>query len=136
MSGALIMLGSAVLERIGLNPQGIQWDLECHWPGRPIFQGSPLYQPTGLGDEVVRLQLATRPHVMGGLDQWSTIQNHARNQDVISYIRLNANFSGSFLGNVGIRRLSSGEQKLAPDGVGYRWVFSVELLNLGFQGTF
>jgi hypothetical protein len=38
--------------------------------------------------------------------------------------------------NVGIKKLSSSEKKLAPDGVGFRWEFSVELINLGEQATF
>ena len=133
MSQALILLGSAVLEVIGLNPREISWEITANWPGIPIFGSSPVYQATGLGDEKITLTLATRPHVLGGLDQWGTLQGHARNQDIIPYIRLNADFSGSFLGNVGITRLSSRESKLAPDGVGYRWEFTVELLNLGAQ---
>ncbi len=136
MSGALIMLGDALLEVIGLNPQGIDWAFEAHWPGRAIFQSEMLYQATGLGEETLMLRLAARPHVMGGLDQWDVLKAHGRNQDVISYIRLNADASGSFMGNVGIRRLSSREEKLAPDGVGYRWEFTVELLNLGFLASF
>ncbi len=131
MSGALILLGGAVIERIGLNPQGIDWEIEAHWPNRSIFQSRPLYQPTGLGEEITRLRLAARPHVMGGLNNFYALQAHARNQDVIPMIRLNANFSGSYLGNFGIRRLSSHERKLATDGVGYRWEFAVELINLG-----
>lgn len=131
MSGALILLGSAVLERIGLNPQGIDWALEAHWPGRPVFGSRPVYQPTGLGDEVTHLALAARPQVMGGLDNFYALQAHARNQDVIPFIRLNGDLSGSYLGNVGIRRISSHEWKLAPNGIGYRWEFQVELLNLG-----
>ncbi len=136
MSGALIALGSAVLEVIGLNPQSIDWSKEYHWPGRPIFGSSPLYQATGTGDEILCLRLATRPHVMGGLDQWAAIQAQADAQAVIPYIRLNGDMSGSFMGNVGIKRLSSSERKLAPDGMGYRWEFTVELLNLGFQASF
>ncbi len=136
MSGALIALGAATLEVIGLNPQGIEWKLEAHWPGRAIFGGSPLYQPTGLGDETLCLRLAARPHVMGGLGNWSALQAHCRNQDVIPYIRLNGDLSGSFLGNVGVRALSSFERKIAPDGRGYRWEFAVELINLGFLASF
>jgi phage protein U len=136
MSGALIMLGDAMLETIGLNPQGIDWVLEAHWPGRAIFGSSPLYQATGLGDETLTLALAARPHVMGGLDQWGVLKSHGRAQDVIRYIRLNADASGSFMGNVGIKRLSSSERKLAPNGVGYRWEFVVELINLGFLASF
>lgn len=136
MSGALILLGSAVIERIGLNPQGIDWQLEANWPGRPVFGGSPIYQPTGLGDETIRLLLAARPHVMGGLSNFDALKAHTRNQDVIPFIRLNADLSGSFEGNVAIRRLSSIERKIAPDGVGFRWEFGVELLNLGGLGGF
>jgi phage protein U len=136
MSGALIALGAAVLEVIGLNPQGIEWEKDYHWPGRPIFGGSPLYQPTGFGDETLTLQLATRPHIMGGLDQWAILQAQADALLPIPYIRLNGDLSGSFMGNVGIIRLSSWERKLAPDGMGYRWEFSVKLLNLGFLASF
>ena len=136
MSGALIALGAATLEVIGLNPQGIDWRIEAHWPGRPIFGSSPLYQATGLGDETLCLRLATRPHVMGGLGAWSTLRRHCRNQDVIPYIRLNGDLSGSFMGNVGIRGLTSFEHKIAPDGRGFRWEFAVDLINLGSLASF
>ena len=129
----LCAIGDAVLEVIGLNPRRFAYRSEANWPGQPVFDGEPFYQPTGMGDRVLHLDLAARPHVMGGLDQYAIIKRHHEAQDVVDYIRLAAGYVGEVGGMVTVRRLSHTEEKLAPDGIGYRHEFDVELLLVGHR---
>jgi len=130
MSGPLALIGAAVVEVIGLNPSKFDWRGEANWPSQAIFGQNPLYQPTGLGDQVTTVTLAARPHVMGGLGNYEALRSHFRAQDVVPFIRL-VGLIGVYEGDVGIRSLSSTEEKLAPDGVGRRWEFTAELLHVG-----
>lgn len=130
MSLPLALIGSAVLEVIGLNPTGVDWSGEANWPGHAIFDSEPFYQPTGRGDETTTLTLAARPHVMGGLGNYEMLRSHWRRQDVVPFIRLSG-MVGQYLGDVGVKKLSAHEERLAPDGIGRRWEFTAELLHLG-----
>lgn len=131
MSIPLCALGGAILEVIGLNPQGYDYRSEANWTSDNVFETTPFHQPTSMGDRTLTLRLATRPHVMGGLDQYAIIRQHHENLDVVPYIRLTSGILGEVIGDVGIQSLSHSEEKIAPDGLGYRHEFEVELLLLG-----
>ncbi len=131
MSHPLCCIGSAVLEVIGLNPRRFDYRSEAHWAENAVFDDEPFYQPTGLGPRVMTLHLAARPHVMGGLGAYAALKDHHEAQDVVPFIRLMAGNIGEVVGDVAIRRLGHGEEKIAPDGLGYRHEFDVELLVVG-----
>lgn len=130
MSLPLALIGGAVLEVIGFNPTRFEWSGEANWPSQPIFGGEPLYQPTGLGDQITTVTLAARPNVMGGLDNYRALREHFRAQDVVPFIRLSG-LIGIYEGDVGIKSLSATEEKLAPNGLGRRWEFTAALLHVG-----
>lgn len=131
MSIPLCAIGNAILEVIGLNPQRIGYRSEARWPEQAVFDDEPFYQPTGMGPRIITLHLAARPHVMGGMENYAALKAHHEAQDVVPYIRLAAGLVGEVAAEVAIQRLSHEEEKLAPDGVGRRHEFDVELLIVG-----
>lgn len=133
MSAPLCAIGGAILEAVGLAPVSFGYRSESRWAAQPVFGGDVYYQPTGLGERIMPLRLAARPHVMGGLLQYRILKAHHEAQDVVPYIRLTAALVGDVGPNVAIRRLSHNEEKIAPDGTGRRWEFDVELLLVGDQ---
>lgn len=137
MSGPLCAIGAAVLEVIGLNPQSYGYRSEAHWPHRDVFDGSPFYQPTGMGERIHQLRLAARPHVMGGLDALAILRRQHEALVAVPYIRLSGGLSGGLVGEVGedvaITRLGIQEERIAPDGIGRRWEVDVELTVVGRQ---
>ena len=134
MSHPLCAIGGAVLEVIGLNPRAFEGSQEANWPAHEVFGEEPYYQPTGLGERTMKVRLAARPHMMGGLGAFAALERHLQTQDVVPFIRLTGigpRPAGRFMGDVTVRRLSSKEEKLAPNGVGWRWEFDAELLFVG-----
>jgi len=131
----LCTIGDARLEVIGLNPQEFQTDTEPTWSDDAVFGEGNFYQPTSRGEETVTLRLATRPHTHGGLDQYAILKRHCRNLDVVMFMRLMAAASGlpvgEVMGNVFIRSLSAEEKKIAPDGIGWRYECTAELVFVG-----
>lgn len=130
MSLPLAMIGPCIVEVLGFNAQEVAWKGEANWPSQQIFQGAPFYQPTGLADETTTLSLAARPHAMGGLDNYAALKEVWRNQDVVPFLRMYG-FTAEFVDLVAVKSLSAAEQKIAPDGRGWRWEFSAELLHVG-----
>lgn len=120
-------IGSAILEVIGLNLQRAGYRSEAHWPEQVVFDDEPFYQPTGLGQRLITLRLAARPHVMGGMENYAALKDHHEAQDVVPYIRL----VGGLVGEVAVFRLGHEEEKIAPDGIGRWHEFEVELLIVG-----
>lgn len=131
MSHPLCAIGDAVLEVIGLNPRRFDYRSRANWPSQPVFDSEPFYQPTGMGPRILHLHLAARPHVMGGLDQYAILKAHHEAQDVVGYIRLAAGYVGEVAGDVAITDLGHTEEKLAPDGIGRRHEFDIELTFVG-----
>lgn len=128
---ALVSIGSAVLQVVGLNPQRIGTMSEARVPGTPTWTGMD-YQPTGLGEAHTRFEAVTYPHVIGGLDALALLQGHHEGQQVVNYIRLRANFLGRMLGQVQIRNLFVDETHLHPfDGVGRKVSVEIDLLYVG-----
>lgn len=131
MSIPLCAIGDAILEVIGLNPSTFDYRSEARWAEHAVFDDEPFYQPTGMGERVLTVRLAARPHVMGGMAQYARLKGHHEAQDVVTFIRLAASFAGEVMGDVAVRRLSHTEEKLAPDGLGRRHEFQAELLFVG-----
>ena len=131
MSIPLCAIGSAILEVIGLNLQKVGYRSETHWPEQAVFDDEPFYQPTGQGPRIITLHLAARPQVMGGMENYVALKAHHEDQDVVPYIRLASGLVGEMMGEVAVRRLGHEEEKIAPDGIGRRHEFEVELLIVG-----
>lgn len=127
----LACIGPAILEVIGFNPQGFEYRASARWPGQAVFGGGMVYQRTGLGEAVVTVRLACRPHAMGGLGQYAALQQIRETQQVVPFIRMGAGFSADVMGDVAVREISHTEEKLAPDGLGQRHEFEAELLFVG-----
>ena len=130
MSAPLAMIGAAMLEVIGLNPQGIDEDGEATIAELAVFDDDPFLQATANGAEKFTLKLACRPHVMGGLDAYEILKTQRRAREPVPYLRMYG-FSAEFEGLVYIRRMSRSETKIAPSGMGWRHEFSDELIKLG-----
>lgn len=126
MSFPLCAIGDAVLEAVGLSPVSFGYRSEAHWPAHMMFDDKPFYQSTGLGERVYALRLAARPHVMGGLEQWAILKAHHEAQDVVTYMRLSG-LVGLIGPDVAITSIGQTEEKIAPDGFGWRWEFDAEL---------
>lgn len=135
MSGVLCTIGGATLKVIGLNPQEFERTIEAEWADESVFETGPFYQPTAEGARTMNVRLVTRPHTHGGLEQYAILEQHCRNRDVVLFMRLSAVASGlpigEVLGNVFIRSLSSREEKIAPDGIGWRYECDAELVFCG-----
>jgi len=135
----LAVIGEATLKVIGLGPQEIIREAEANWPSQQVFDADTFYQPTGDGEVTMTLRLATRPHTHGGLEQYAALERHRKNRDVVMFMRLSAASSGlpvgEVLGNVFVRSLSSREEKIAPDGIGWRYEVEVELVFCGEMMT-
>ena len=127
----LAALGPAILMVIGLNPHEDEWSGEASWPSAQVFDGDPLYQPTGMGEEVLTLRCRTWPHVMGGLDTLETLKALMRGREVVPYIRIATHLAGEMQGDVAIRKLRHREARKAPDGVGRTHDVEIELVFVG-----
>jgi phage protein U len=128
---ALVAVGAAVLRTIGLNPQRIGDESEGRAPGKATFAGMD-YQLTGMGDHATRLEFATWPQVIGGMDALAILQLQHRTQAVVPYIRLGANWLGTLQGFVVVRHLATDEERLHPfTGVGRIVHGEAELLHVG-----
>jgi phage protein U len=127
----LAAIGPAILETIGFNPQGFDYSAQARWPGQAVFGGGLVYQSTGMGEETLMVRLACRPHVMGGLDQYQILKQVMIAQEVVPFIRLGMGLVADVMGNVAVRSLSHHEEKIAPDGLGYRHEFEAELVFVG-----
>ena len=128
---ALVAVGGAVLQVIGLNPQRIGAESESRVPGKATFTGMD-YQLTGMGERSTRLEFATWPQVIGGLDTLGMLEVQHNAQAVVPYIRLGANWLGTLQGFVVIRRLSIDEERLHPfTGVGRVVHGEAELVHVG-----
>jgi phage protein U len=135
MSIPLAAIGPAILETIGFNPQGFDYRSNARWPGQGVFGGGIVYQRTGMGEEAVTVRLACRPHVMGGLGQYAVLKQVHQLQQVVPFIRLGMGMTADMLGDVAVRDVSHHEEKIAPDGLGYRHEFEAELLFVGREIT-
>jgi phage protein U len=133
MSLPLALIGSAVLETIGFNPQGFEYAGEAIWATHLVFDEEPFHQSTAGGEETETVYLACRPHVFGGLQNYEALKSDMRKREAVPFIRLTRGFRGSYQGLVGVRSLSKAERKIAPGGMGYRWEFTAELLYVGRQ---
>ena len=131
MSIPLAAIGNATLEVIGFNPRSFDYSSESVWVGHQVFDDEIYWQPTAGGEETLTVKLACRPHVMGGLDQYERLKAHHKARDIVPFIRLVGGWSGEMIGDVAIRKLSHTEEKIAPDGIGYRHEFDVSLILVG-----
>lgn len=130
MSQPLAIIGSALVDVIGLTPLGFAEVVEANWASHGVFDSERYYQPASGGDQVETLHLACRPHVMGGLDNYAALKGHCKARDAVPFIRMSG-LVGGFQGLVAVRTVSKEEHKIAPDGAGWRWEFTVELLHIG-----
>ncbi len=131
MSHPLASVGTALFEIIGLQTEHADYQSEASWPDGELFGRGPFYQPTGLGEAVLSLRAACRPHVMDGLTAYAAIKRHHERQDVVSYIRLGRGLVGEVQGSVFVRRLGHAEERFAPDGLGRHHTFDFELVFVG-----
>jgi phage protein U len=131
MTFPLARIGPASLETIGFNPQGFEYRASARWPGQAVFGGGIVYQRTGMGEQSIVVRLACRPHVMGGLANYRILKQIMLTQQVVPFIRLGMGMVADVLDDVGVRDLSHIEEKLAPDGLGYRHEFDAELIVVG-----
>lgn len=128
---ALVAVGAAVLRTIGLNPQRLGAESESRVPGKPTFTGMD-YQLTGMGEQSTRLEFATWPQVIGGMDALAVLQLQHRTQAVVPFIRLGANWLGTLQGFVVVRHLSVDEERLHPfTGIGRIVHGEAELVHVG-----
>jgi phage protein U len=115
---SLIAVGGAILRVIGLNPQKIGARSESRVPAKPTFSGMD-YQLTGLGEERIRLEFATVPLVMGGLDTLEILRGIHRDQTIVPYLRLGAAYAATLQGLVVVQSLDTDEDRIHPfTGVG------------------
>ena len=132
MSHPLALIGDATLEVIGLTPLGFAEVVEANWARHAVFDAEPFYQPVSGGDDVETLHLACRPHLMGGLENYQALKRHCKAREPVPFIRMSG-LVGGYQGLVAVRTVSREENKIAPDGTGWRWEFTVELLYVGAQ---
>lgn len=130
MSQPLAIIGPAIVEVIGLSPMGFAEVVEANWARHAVFDAAPYYQPVSGGDQVETLHLACRPHVMGGLEHYRALKAVCQARAPVPYIRMSG-LVGGYQGLVAVRTVSKEETKIAPDGAGWRWEFTVELLYVG-----
>lgn len=118
MTTSLIALGAAVLEVVGLNPQKIGSRSESRVPVKATFE-SVDHQLTGMGEKTIRLEFATVPLIMGGLDTLAVIRSIHESQTIVPYLRLGAHYAATLEGLVVVRSLDVDEERLHPlTGVG------------------
>lgn len=134
MSG-LMAIGGAVLRVIGLNPQRIQTRSESRVPSKATFSGMD-HQLTGMGEQRTRIEFATVPLVVGGMDTLAILQAIHAAQAVVPYMRLGANWLGSLESTIVVQSLDIGEERLHPfTGVGRIVHGEAELLHVGSTAT-
>lgn len=137
MSDPLCMIGAAVFERIGLNPTGFKRVQQATLAEHQVFDDVPFYQPTAMGSRKITVELATRPHIFGGLQNIAILRAQQKALAIVPFMRLYGVQTGlvfpvgQFDGDVFIDEISETESKLAPDGIGYRHEFTVELTLVG-----
>ena len=132
---SLVAVGAAVLEVIGLNPQRIGARSEGRAPGHATFTGMD-YQLTGLGEQTIRLEFATVPLVMGGLDTLEILRAIFRSQAVVPWLRLGASYAATLEGIIVVRSLDVDEERIHPfTGVGRTVHGEAELLIVGDVGA-
>ncbi len=130
MSQPIALIGSSVVDVLGINPLGFSENMEANFVRHRVF-GADLYvQPVGGGENVETLNLACRPHVYGGLENYVLLKELCRSRLPVPFIRMSG-LVGSYSGLVVIQSISREENRIAPTGIGYRWEFTVELLYVG-----
>lgn len=130
MSQPIAIIGGAMVEVIGLSAMGFAEVLEANWARHAVFDSEPYYQPVSGGDDVETLHLACRPHVHGGLANYQTLKALCKARQAVPFIRMSG-LVGGYQGLVAVRTVSREETKIAPNGAGWRWEFTVELLYVG-----
>jgi len=130
MSQPLALIGSAIVEVIGLTPLGFAETMEANIARHAVFDSEPYYQPASGGDNIETLYLACRPHVFGGLDNHQALRRHCRERQPVPFIRMSG-LVGGYMGLVFVQTVSREERRIGPGGVGWRWEFTVELLYAG-----
>jgi phage protein U len=131
-NGALLSIGGALLNTIGLNPQRLSYSSEARFPAHAI-PGGLRYQKTGVGAERLTVEAKTLPHVFGGLDAYAVLKAHHRSQSVVPLIRLRGNYLGEANGLCVIETLDADEERLHPfDGVGREVEVTIGLLILPY----
>lgn len=130
MSG-LMAIGGAVLRVIGLNPQRVQTRSESRVPAKPTFTGMD-HQLTGMGERRTRIEFATVPLLVGGMDTLAILEAIHAAQAVVPYIRLGSNWLGSLDSFVVLQSLDVGEERLHPfTGIGRIVHGEAELVHVG-----
>ncbi|MBG0796864.1 phage tail protein [Methylocystis sp. L43] len=130
MSQPIALIGSAIVDVIGITPLGFGEIMEANWARHPVFDSDPYYQPASGGDHIETLHLACRPHIFGGLDNFQSLKRHCKAREPVPYIRMSG-MVGGYQGLVAVQTVSREERRIAPGGVGWRWEFTIELLFIG-----
>lgn len=130
MSQPIALIGSSVVDVIGINPLGFSENMEANFALHRVFGADIYVQPVGGGENVETLNLACRPHVHGGLNNYLLLKELCGTRMPVPFIRM-AGLVGSYSGLVVIQRISREENRIAPTGIGYRWEFNIELLYVG-----
>ena len=130
MSQPLALIGPAVVEVIGVSPTGFGETMEAGWARHSVFGADMHFQPISGGENVETLQLAARPHVHGGLQNYRLLRELNASRQAVPFLRMSG-IVGSYHGLVAVQRISRDEQRISPLGAGWRWEFTVELLYLG-----
>ena len=130
MTLPLALIGPAIVEVIGINPTGFGANMEATFARHQVFGSELFIQPVGGGENVETLNLACRPHVHGGLENYSILQGLCRARLPVPYLRMSG-LVGINNGLVVIQRIGRDENAIAPTGIGRRWEFTVELLHVG-----
>ncbi len=131
MTVPVALIGAALVEVIGLAPEGFDWSTEATWASMDVFDSEPFYQPTAGGETTETVTLACRPHVTGGTVPINILKQQCKMRIAVPFIRLTGGTIGQFMGMVAIKRLSREEKKIAPGGTGYRMEVKAELLYVG-----
>ncbi|MBY6244031.1 phage tail protein, partial [Methylosinus sp. Sm6] len=103
MAFPLAVIGPAVLEVIGINPQGFDRSDSALWPSHPVFDDDPFIQPTAGGESTETVHLACRPHVMGGLANYEALKGVLRARQPVPFLRMSG-LVGGYMGMVGVRQ--------------------------------
>lgn len=128
----IALIGGAVVDVLGISPVAFGESIEANWAKHAVFDSEMVFQPVSGGEHVETLNLACRPHVYGGLENYRLLQTLCRTRASVPFIRMSG-LVGSYFGLVAVQRVSREESRFAPDGAGWRWEFTAELIYLGLN---
>lgn len=127
----ILSLGPHVFDILPVNLQSIERALVMNWPAISRFGGAPARQYVGEGEHTIRLTGLVFPEAFGGYEEYEALRATVLAAQPVIMLGLGAGLVGTVFGLVVITGVRDRQDHLAPDGIGRRLAFDIEVAPKG-----